>query len=248
MLLYGVALVPLADLLLAEVPELPQPFYADDASMVGAPKDIAKAMSILLDAGPARGYYPEPEKSYLIGGPPADTEDANVLSEFQFRNVDGFRYLGGFIGAVDDQSKWVEKQVKAWVEGVKLLSQAAKRYPQAAYAGLSKSLQSEWQYLQRSTPGISHLFQPLEDVIQNEFLPALLGGTAEEAKRLRKQLALPVKLGGLAILDPCESAERCHIASLECTKLLTSSLVQCCNLCVRTHRTVVNNARITSRE
>ena len=49
------------------------------------------------------------------------------------------------VGAVDDQSKWVEKQVKAWVEGVKLLSQAAERYPQAAYAGLSKLLQSEWQ-------------------------------------------------------------------------------------------------------
>ena len=184
MLLYGVALVPLAELLLAEVPELPQPFYADDASMVGAPKDIAKVMSILQEAGPARGYHPELEKSYLIGGPPADTEDANILSEFQFQNVDGYRYLGGFIGAVEDQSKWVEKQVEAWIEGVKLLSQAAKRYLQAAYAGLSKWLQSKWQYLQQSTPGISHLFQPLEEFIQNEFLPALPGGTADEAKRL----------------------------------------------------------------
>ena len=107
MLLYGVALVPMAEFLLVEVPELPQSFYADDASIVGAPKDIAKAMSILQEAGPARGYHLEPEKSYLIGEPMADTKVAANLADFQFRNVSMHRYLGRFIGGMVGQNEWV---------------------------------------------------------------------------------------------------------------------------------------------
>jgi hypothetical protein len=55
MVLYGLALVPLAEKLRAAVPEALQPWYADDAAVAGRTGDIAKVMARLQEWGPARG-------------------------------------------------------------------------------------------------------------------------------------------------------------------------------------------------
>jgi hypothetical protein len=44
------------------------------------------------------------------------------------------------------------------------------RYPQAAYAGMMKSLQQEWQFLQG---GLSFEFTEIEQTLKLQFLPAL---------------------------------------------------------------------------
>ena len=124
------------------------------------------------------------------------------LAAFNFRHTDGHRYLGGFVGSGEAEAAWVDTQVKQWVDGVHSLAAVARRYPQTAYAGLSKSLQSEWQYLQRVTPGIAQAFAPLEEAIAKVFLPALLDSSIEEAAKLRPLLALPTRMGGLGIPDP----------------------------------------------
>jgi len=46
------------------------------------------------------------------------------------------------------KAQWLQPQIQQWVKGVERLAQVAPRYPQTAYAGLTKSLQLEWQYLQ----------------------------------------------------------------------------------------------------
>jgi len=98
MVLYGLALVPLAENLRESVPEVLQPWYADDAAMAGPVQGIAKAMRLLADQGPARGYYPEPAKSIFLCNPTDDATAREVLAEFAFRHLDGHRYIGGFIG------------------------------------------------------------------------------------------------------------------------------------------------------
>ena len=37
------------------------------------------------------------------------------------------------------------------------------RHPQASYAGLQKSLQQEWSFVQRVTPRIVEVFELVED-------------------------------------------------------------------------------------
>ena len=49
-----------------------------------------------------------------------------------------------------------------------------------------------------------HLFQPLEDVIREELIPAIVGRKISDMER--KILALPVRLGGIGILNPTEMA------------------------------------------
>ena len=66
MALYGIALLPLAELLRKEYPDVLQPWYANDAAMQGVPSRVAKCFKLLTEVGPMFGYLPEPEKSFAI--------------------------------------------------------------------------------------------------------------------------------------------------------------------------------------
>ena len=64
MVLYGIALLPLAESLQKEFPDALQPWYADDVAMQGPPARVAACFKLLWKLGPMFGYYPEPEKSF----------------------------------------------------------------------------------------------------------------------------------------------------------------------------------------
>ena len=102
----------------------------------------------------------------------------------------------------------------------------AKRYPQTAYAGLTKSLQAEWQYVQRVVPDCGDEFAPIEAAIANVFLPALFSAPLAEIEPLRELLALSPKQAGLGLPDPTTTAAAGYAASLGCTEDLTTSLQQ----------------------
>jgi hypothetical protein len=247
MVLYGLALTPLAESIRAAVPTIVQPWYADDAAMAGPVRGIAEAQRLLLELGPRRGYFPEPDKSILIAPVATPPSALASLAEFNFRQEDGHRYLGGFVGSGETEAAWVDPQVHQWVEGVHRLAAAARRYPQTAYAGLSQSLQSEWQYLQRVTPDIAPAFAPLETAIATVFLPALLDASVEEVAKLRPLLALPTRLGGLGIPDPTTTGEVCYAASTASTNLLHRSLVEGASLCATEHRRDASTSRLAAK-
>ena len=71
----------------------------------------------------------------------------------------------------DEYDQWVKNKVAGWADGVKALSKVARTSPQCAFAGLQKSLQSEWMHLQRATGGIGPLFAPVEAAI-SQFSPS----------------------------------------------------------------------------
>ena len=81
---------------------------------------------------------------------------------------------------------------------VRELAKAARDYAQSAYAGFTRSLQNEWIFLQRALPAIEPLFESLEEVIADEFLPALFG-VPEIDDALRALSALPVKVSGIGV-------------------------------------------------
>ena len=56
----------------------------------------------------------------------------------------------------------MKPQVEAWAHGVGFLSKISQRHPQLAYAVLVMVLQLEWQYLQRTVPGVGTLMGPIE--------------------------------------------------------------------------------------
>ena len=77
MALYGVALLPLAEILHEEQKEVMPPWYADDATMMGKAPAVASCFEKLIKIGPHFGYHPEPAKSFVIC-PLADKVEAKA--------------------------------------------------------------------------------------------------------------------------------------------------------------------------
>ena len=59
--------------------------------------------------------------------------------------------------------------------------------------------------VQRIIPNTSHLFELLENIIREKFIPALVGRKISDIER--KILALPVRYGGIGLTNPVHSAE-----------------------------------------
>ena len=69
-------------------------------------------------------------------------------------------------------------------------------------------------------------FAPLEQVIRNTFIPALIGIAASEVDgELRSVLSHSVKKGGIAIRNPVDTAEHVHETSKAATSYLVRSMI-----------------------
>ena len=53
------------------------------------------------------------------------------------------------------------------------LSGVSRKHPQSAYAGLQKSIQQEWAFVQQVTPGIGDAFSQMEKALRETFVSAL---------------------------------------------------------------------------
>ena len=142
--------------------------------------------------GPARGYFTEPTKSILVVAERNVPRSKEYFRGMGLQVVTGSRYLGGFIGERETEDQWVKDKLEGWAEFVGTLDGVAHKHPQSAYAGLQKSLQQEWLFVQRVTPGIGDSFGPVEEDIAKAFLPVLFEGVGYGALG-RAITCLPVK-------------------------------------------------------
>ena len=93
---------------------------------------------------------------------------------------------------------------------IKKLAAAERAHRHSAYSALQRSVQYEWQYLQRTTRHMESCFDLLE-AMQEEFLLAHLGKAIDDGDQLA--LAhLPVKYSGLALPIKANSATLNHQA------------------------------------
>ena len=125
----------------------------------------------------------------------------------------GKRHLGATVGSVAFRDKFVSGKVKGWCEELELLSQVAQSHPHAAYVHWQAS---KWSFISRTIPGIGRLLEPLEQVIQEKFIPAITGCPPVSSME-RSLLALPARMGGLGLTDPTSYAEHCFDASRRIT-------------------------------
>jgi hypothetical protein len=117
--------------------------------------------------------------------------------------------------------------VENWLAAVQTLGIVAERYPQTAYARFTFCLQNKWQDVQRVVANTPPFFTLLKEVICTHFLSSLLGILSTEINgEYRQLLTHSVKMGGLAIRNPVDTAPRVHRASLAATCHLTASLVE----------------------
>ena len=167
-----------------------------------------------------------------------------------FKVVTCTRYLGGHIGDEAACAQWIEAKVVGWVAGVKALAKVAQSSLQCAFAGIQKSLQSEWMHLQRSIGSIGAAFEPVEEAIEQHFLPALLGTCPNKGTppALRTLLSLPVKFAGVGVPNPTTTSDIHHTTSTACTAVLTDSLLGNRKFNTRSHTSTMQGGRRTAKD
>ena len=83
------------------------------------------------------------------------------------------RDLGAEVGTEEFRKEYVAMRVNKWVDELMLLSKIAKSYPPAAYCAFTSGFREKFNYVIRTIPNISHLLQPIENVIRHEFITSL---------------------------------------------------------------------------
>ena len=219
---YAVGIRPLIDILakFTEIGELIQAWYADDSSAVGMLKRLKEWWDALCENGPKLGYFPKPSKTVLI----VKNKDLVPTAKALFGGCgmkivcDGERHLGAAVGTKEFHERYVSAKVEKWVKDIKELSEIAKDEPQAALSAFTKALCHRWTFIQRTIPGIKDLFMPLEKCIRDTFIPAVIGRKVSDIHR--RLFALPIRLGGMGIINPVEAADKEYDTSVKVTEYL----------------------------
>ena len=115
--------------------------------------------------------------------------------------------------------------MQRWVEEIKQLANIAITQPHVAYAAFTHGLSSRWTYLSRTLPDITDLLQPIEDAIHQLLIPALTG-RPPCSREERDLLALPVRLGGLGLINPASNSPFAFQASVKLTAPLKATIAK----------------------
>jgi hypothetical protein len=94
--------------------------------------------------------------------------------------------------------------------------------PQSTYAGLQKSLQQEWHFVQRVVKGIGEDFLEIKKAITDLFLPSLFfTDQLQESNPPCNLSKLPMEFAGLALPCPVASSD----SNFEASTLVRSHLL-----------------------
>ena len=225
MAMYALAITPLINQLRERCPDVQQVWYADDATGGSTCTKLKLWWDELSNQGPSFGYYPNASKTYLVV---KEEFEASAIELFADTDVhvttEGKRHLGAALGPRSFTEEYVSGKVQEWTKEIKRLSQVAVSQPHAAYAAFTHGLSSRWSYVLRTIPEIQELLLPLEDAIQQQFIPALTGRPSCSTLE-RDLLALPVRYGGLGLTNPATSSQAVFQASEHMTAPLVALIV-----------------------
>ena len=226
---YAAGLIPLVDMLKEHYlsSDVKNVAFADDLAGAGKIENLKAWWDEANRIRPMIGYHPKASKSRII----VKEENLERATEiFRHTNIqittDGRKYLGGTIGKEEFKSTYIKSRVNEWVEQIQSLSEIAKCQPQCAYSGFIGGFVNKFTYHIRVIGNIKENLQPVDDAIDNMLIPSLTEGHRCSALE-RKLLALPVKLGGLAIPVISEiSDETEHQNSKTVSEKLTSNIIE----------------------
>jgi hypothetical protein len=199
-------------------------WYADDAQASGKLSALKDWWHLLVTRGPGYGYFVNSSKSLLVFKSSNQNEAQKIFDGTKITICEGARDLGAALGTTNFITTFISKKVSNWCELVRKLSVIALTSPHAAYAAFVHGLRHQWTFIQRTVRGISSLFEPLEAVIRQELLPAILGGRLVSDLE-RDMLSLPGRYGGLAIDNPVHTCDQLLSDSCVYSKTLSDCIV-----------------------
>ena len=162
-----------------------QVWYADDGNAGGRLRLLKEWWDLLNRIGPQYGVFPKPTKTNLV------LKDSTLLplaeelfGEYGVKiTTEGNRQIGAVIGNEAFKHEFVTSKIEKWVLDVNQLADIAKEEPQAALSAFNVGMSQRWKFIQRTVKDIGHLFQPLEDAIHGNLMPAICGRVLSDSER-----------------------------------------------------------------
>ena len=224
MSLYAISLQPLITRLQVRS-AASQCWYAGDAAGCGSLGDVKTWWDELMVSGPPLGYFPNPQKCWLIVKPEKERPAKEIFSETTINiTTEGRKHLGAALGSRDFFEEYVDEKVEEWVAQVTRLAEFATTQPQSSYAAFVFGLRHRWTYFLRTLPDIAPFLEPLERAIADLLVPAITEHVTTQEER--DLLELPVRLGGLGLVNPARTASQEYEASVKITGPLVRQIVK----------------------
>ena len=104
--------------------------------------------SKLLSIGPSYGYYPEPKKCALVVSSDHLTNARELFNSYGVTVTTSHRLLGRVIGDHSGSVDYVRGCVNGWITMIEKLVLIAQTQPQVSYSAYTRSIQSQWTFLQ----------------------------------------------------------------------------------------------------
>ena len=167
---------------------------ADDATGAGTANGLLQWWNLVISEGRKYGYHVNESKSWVI----AKDDRLLELAKDKFCGLsvkyttDGKRHLGAAIDSAGYKREYATEKVDQWCNEMRKLAE-----PQAAFAAYTHREMHKFNYFLRTIPNMEDFLAPLDKVIDDEFLPALLGETISDTDR--ELFKLPIRDGGLGI-------------------------------------------------
>ncbi len=216
------------------LPDTVQVWYADDAAAGGNLRSLRNFWDVLVQYGPAYGYFPKSSKTFLVVKP---EYQAAAVEEFSGSGVqlmedeevltrkDGQCHLGAAVGYPDFVAAYLDEKVSLWAEHVTHLTDIAATKPLAAYAGFVFGLRHRSSFIKRTMPIAGVHMQPLKYAIDYKLLPVLVKHELSDMEL--DLLRMPARFGGMLFENPVVDSEQKYIESIECTANLTQQILGC---------------------
>ena len=131
--------------------------------------------------------------------------------------------MGSFIGTKEATCDFISGKIEEWEKDIIALAKIAEYEPQLAYSAYIYGTSRRWQFVSRTTPGISESMKSLENLIRNKLMPTILGGR-DINDEMRLILNLPARMGGMGFLNPSDEADQEYQNSVEATAKLTDAI------------------------
>ena len=198
----------------------------DDASAGGELQHIKIWWDDLTQLGPQYGYFPNPEKTWLIMND-KHFEAASITftgSGIQLTKL-GREYLGSAIGSANFSEAFVKMKVEGWTYEIEQLSEISKAHPHAAYTAYTHGLSHKWKLLLRTMPIIGNLLTPLETAVRHSLIPSITGKN-DLSDHMRRIMAQSTRLGGLGLDNPQSESDFEYSASCKVCNPISELILQ----------------------
>lgn len=199
-----------------------QVWLADDATGAGEISFLKTWWDTLVTEGGKCGYYVNASKSWVI----SKNSDIEKYAKETFSQsgvkftTTGKRHLGACIGSEGFRNEYVTRKVEEWCKELKKLSSFAIEEPHAAFSAFTHGEIHRFSYFLRTIPGMEEYLKPLDAIIDDMLLPALLGHSVSENER--QLFKRSIADGGLGIPILMEKST----TELESSKKITAPLVE----------------------